>query len=66
MITHRARSKAAAKAVKIGLKCVKQRIYDHPYDLPLEHALNIDFVNEAKGQVPVCRRTQHRRRAQAG
>ena len=23
--------------------------YDHPYDLPLEHALNIDFVNEAKG-----------------
>jgi hypothetical protein len=23
--------------------------YDHPYDLPLEHALNIDFVNEAAG-----------------
>jgi hypothetical protein len=23
--------------------------YDHPYDLPLEHALNIDFVNEALG-----------------
>jgi hypothetical protein len=23
--------------------------YDHPYDLPLEHALNIDFVNEADG-----------------
>ena len=23
--------------------------YDHPYDLPLEHALNIDFVNEAIG-----------------
>jgi hypothetical protein len=23
--------------------------YDHPYDLPLEHALNIDFVNEAQG-----------------
>ena len=23
--------------------------YDHPYDMPLEHALNIDFVNEAKG-----------------
>ncbi len=23
--------------------------YDHPYDLPLEHALNIDFVNEAEG-----------------
>ena len=23
--------------------------YDHPYDMPLEHALNIDFVNEAEG-----------------
>jgi len=23
--------------------------YDHPYDRPLEHALNIDFVNEAQG-----------------
>src|SRR5215472_12027712 len=23
--------------------------YDHPYDLPLERALNIDFVNEAMG-----------------
>ena len=23
--------------------------YDHPYDLPLEHALNLDFVNEAQG-----------------
>lgn len=23
--------------------------YDHPFDLRLEHALNIDFVNEARG-----------------
>ena len=23
--------------------------YDHPYNMPLEHALNIDFVNEALG-----------------
>ena len=23
--------------------------YDHPYHFPLEHALNIDFVNEAAG-----------------
>lgn len=23
--------------------------YDHPFHAPLEHALNIDFVNEAKG-----------------
>ena len=23
--------------------------YDHPFHAPLEHALNIDFVNEAEG-----------------
>jgi hypothetical protein len=23
--------------------------YDHPFSVPLEHALNIDFVNEAMG-----------------
>ena len=23
--------------------------YDHPFNVALEHALNIDFVNEAKG-----------------
>jgi hypothetical protein len=23
--------------------------YDHPFSVPLEHALNIDFVNEARG-----------------
>ncbi|MCU0504052.1 MAG: DUF6295 family protein [Anaerolineae bacterium] len=23
--------------------------YDHPFDAPLEHALNLDFVNEAQG-----------------
>lgn len=23
--------------------------YDHPFHLPLEYALNIDFVNEAQG-----------------
>ncbi len=23
--------------------------YDHPYNMPLEHALNVDFVNEAEG-----------------
>jgi hypothetical protein len=23
--------------------------YDHPFDFPAEHALNIDFVNEAQG-----------------
>jgi hypothetical protein len=23
--------------------------YDHPFDAPMEHALNIDFVNETQG-----------------
>lgn len=23
--------------------------YDHPFHVPLEHSLNIDFVNEAQG-----------------
>ena len=23
--------------------------YDHPFNAPLEHALNIDFINEAQG-----------------
>ena len=23
--------------------------YDHPFQAPMEHALNIDFVNEAEG-----------------
>jgi len=23
--------------------------FDHPFDAPLEHALNIDFVNDAQG-----------------
>ena len=23
--------------------------YDHPFHVPVEHALNIDFVNEAEG-----------------
>ena len=23
--------------------------YDHPFDAPFEHTLNIDFVNEAQG-----------------
>ena len=23
--------------------------YDHPYHAPVEHALNLDFVNEAEG-----------------
>ena len=41
---------AAVKAAKIGLKLKEANVsYDHPYGMPLEHALNIDFVDESKG-----------------
>ena len=39
--------------------------YDHPYDLPLEHALNIDFVNEALGPGATARE-DHRSGSRAG
>lgn len=29
--------------------CQANVSYDHPFDAPYEHALNIDFVNEAQG-----------------
>ena len=29
--------------------CQANVSYDHPFHAPLEHALNIDFVNEAQG-----------------
>jgi hypothetical protein len=29
--------------------CQANVSYDHPFDFPREHALNIDFVNEAQG-----------------
>lgn len=38
--------KGASGWFKLGQANVS---YDHPFDAPLEHALNIDFVNEALG-----------------
>ncbi len=29
--------------------------YDHPFNAPPEHALNIDFMNEAQGPAPESR-----------
>ncbi len=29
--------------------CQANVSYDHPFNAPMEHALNIDFVNEAQG-----------------
>jgi len=50
MIAHQVQIMGRAKS---GLEWFEVReanvSYDHPYDLPLEHALNLDFVNEALG-----------------
>ncbi|HBA41064.1 MAG: hypothetical protein A2W66_01290 [Deltaproteobacteria bacterium RIFCSPLOWO2_02_56_12] len=50
MITHQAKINGSGKG-KDGWFAVNQVnvSYDHPYHVPLEHALNIDFVNEAEG-----------------
>ena len=51
MITHQAKIEGRGK--NNGGDWVEVReanvSYDHPYDMPLEHALNIDFVDESKG-----------------
>jgi hypothetical protein len=40
--------KAGADWSKIDLASVS---YDHPYDMPLEYALNLDFTNQAGARV---------------
>jgi len=50
MLVHQAKISGSGKGTK-GWFALRQAnvSYDHPFDLPLEHALNIDFVNEAEG-----------------
>ena len=50
MITHQAKIAGRGKSGQDWFEVREANVsYDHPYDLPLEHALNIDFVNEAQG-----------------
>ena len=50
MITHRTQLEGRGKSGQDWFEVREANVsYDHPYDLPLEHALNIDFVNEALG-----------------
>ena len=50
MIVHQAKIQGRGKSGSDWFKIDEANVsYDHPYDLPLEHALNIDFVNEAAG-----------------
>lgn len=51
MITHQAKIQGRGKSNGGDWVEVREAnvSYDHPYDMPLEHALNIDFVDESKG-----------------
>jgi hypothetical protein len=50
MIVHQAKIEGRGKTASGWIELKEANIsYDHPYDMPLEHALNIDFVNEAGG-----------------
>ena len=50
MITHQAKIEGRGKNGDDWFEVREANVsYDHPYDLPLEHAFNIDFVNEAQG-----------------
>jgi hypothetical protein len=50
MIVHQAKIDGRGKGSSGWFKVEEANVsYDHPYDMPLEHAVNIDFVNEAEG-----------------
>src|SRR5213594_4265512 len=50
MIVKQAKVWGSGKGANGWFKLRKANVsYDHPFDAPLEHALNIDFVNEALG-----------------
>jgi hypothetical protein len=50
MIVHQAKIEGRGKNADGWFELKEANIsYDHPYDMPLEHAVNIDFVNEAQG-----------------
>jgi len=50
MIAHQVKLAGRGKSGRDWFEVREANVsYDHPYDLPLEHALNIDFVNEAMG-----------------
>ena len=50
MIVEKAEVEGIGKGMQGWFRLQKVNVsYDHPVHLPLEHALNIDFVNEAEG-----------------
>jgi hypothetical protein len=50
MIVHQAKIEGRGKGAGGWFRVNEANVsYDHPYDMPLEHAVNIDFVNAAEG-----------------
>jgi len=50
MIVEQVKIEGSGKGLKGWFPLQKANVsYDHPFDAPMEHALNIDFVNEAQG-----------------
>src|SRR5262249_10149013 len=50
MIAHQVKIEGRGKSGQDWIEVREANVsYDHPYDMPLEHALNIDFVNESVG-----------------
>jgi hypothetical protein len=50
MIVEKVKIAGSGKGISGWFKLERANIsYDHPFNAPLEHALNIDFVNETQG-----------------
>lgn len=50
MISQQVKIEGSGKGAQGWFKLGEANVsYDHPFDAPFEHALNIDFVNEAQG-----------------
>jgi hypothetical protein len=50
MIVEKVKIEGSGKGLSCWFKLEGANIsYDHPFNAPYEHALNIDFVNESKG-----------------
>lgn len=50
MIVEKAKIEGSGKGTNGWFKLDGANVsYDHPFDAPFEHALNIDFVNESQG-----------------
>lgn len=50
MIVEKVKIDGSGKGLNGWFKLEQANVsYDHPFDAPYEHALNIDFVNESQG-----------------